>query len=226
MVRRSEGYATSATLERKAGRWLRDVRSAVAPRPRLALDPRRCALLVVDMLRYFADPAGRCFLPAAAAIVPNVSSLIAAWRRIGAPVLYTRHCHAGPHDLGMLGRFFSDYIRQGEPDSEIVAALAPARGEPVVRKTTYDAFLGTRLESLLRRRKAAQILICGVLTHMCCETTARAAFCRGFEVYVPVDAVASSDEEHHLASLLNMADAVAIVTSVEEVRARCGVNGS
>ena len=221
MVRRSEGYATGATLEMKAGRWLLDIRSAVAPRPRLVLDPRRCALLVVDMLRYFADPAGRCFLPAAAAIVPNVSSLIAAWRRIGAPVLYTRHCHAGPHDLGMLGRFFSDYIRQGEPDSEIVAALAPARGEPVVRKTTYDAFLGTRLESLLRRRKAAQILICGVLTHMCCETTARSAFCRGFEVYMPVDATASSDERLHVNALLGLADSVAVPMSVAEILARC-----
>jgi nicotinamidase-related amidase len=141
-------------------------------------------------------------------------------------VVFTRHGHLGPQDLGMLGRFFSDYIRADEPEAAIVDALAPRPGEDVFRKTTYDAFLGTGLEEVLRGAGVTQVLVTGVLTHMCVETTSRSAFCRGFEVYVPVDAVASSDEEHHLASLLNMADAVAIVTSVEEVRARCGVNGS
>ena len=223
---RTQSYFSEENGTSKAASWLASIRARVAPRPQLVLDPDRCALLVIDMLVYFVHPSGRCHLPAGEAIVPNVRALLECWRRRRGTVVFTRHGHLGPQDLGMLGRFFSDYIRADEPEAAIVDALAPRPGEDVFRKTTYDAFLGTGLEEVLRGAGVTQVLVTGVLTHMCVETTARSAFCRGFEVYVPVDAVASSDEEHHLASLLNMADAVAIVTSVEEVRARCGVNGS
>jgi nicotinamidase-related amidase len=221
MVKRSEAYVTGETLDRRAGVWLADVRAKVAPRPRLRLDPPRCALLVIDMLRYFADPRGRCFLPAAAAITPRVAALVGAWRGHGGTVVFTRHCHAGAHDLGMLGRFFSDHIKEGEPDAEIVAALRPARGERIVRKTTYDAFAGTRLAAILRASGATQVLVTGVLTHMCCETTARAAFCRGFEVYLAVDATASSSEELHTGAILGLSDSVAVPMGTREILELC-----
>jgi nicotinamidase-related amidase len=214
---RTERYLNEANLDDRARVWLEAVRSQVPSRPHLRPDPGRAALLVVDMLRYFADPAGRCYLPAAAAVIPRIATLLHAFRDAGHPVVFTRHGHRGPGDLGMLGKFFSDYIREDEPDSSIVSALEPTPDEPVLRKTTYDAFLGTPLEETLYERGIEQVIISGVLTHMCCETTARAAFCRGFEVYVPVDAVASSSEERHLGSLMSMADAVAVVTSTAEV---------
>lgn len=218
---RASAYSDEKNAAAKTAAWLSRVRKGVAPRPHLVLDPQRAALLVVDMLVYFADPAGRCFLPAALPAAARILSILKAWREVGAPVVFTRHGHEGEHDLGMLGRFFSDYIRAGEADAEIIGSLAPAPGETVLRKTTYDAFLGTPLEPLLRDRGVSQVVVTGVLTHMCVETTARAAFCRGFEVYVPVDAAASSSEERHVGSLLAMADAVAIATSAEEVIARC-----
>ena len=216
-IMRTDEYANKGTLDEKARRWLDAVRGYVAPRPHLQVDPKRCALLVVDMLRYFASPQGRCFLPASAGIVPRIRSLLDAWRRNGGTVIFTRHCHEGEHDLGMLGRFFSDHIALGEPDSQIIEMLEPLDDERVFKKTTYDAFIGTDLEEYLKKEKMEQVLVTGVLTHMCCETTARSAFCRGFEVYVPVDATASSCEERHLASLMAMADAVAVVLRTDEV---------
>lgn len=218
---RTSAYFTAENADAKTAQWLDRVRASAAPRPQLALDPAKAALLVVDMLVYFASPAGRCFLPAAVPAAARIRRILDGWRRIGGLVVFARHAHEGAHDLGMLGRFFSDYIRAGEPDAEIVDSLAPAPGEPVLRKTTYDAFLGTPLEALLRERGVSQVVVTGVLTHMCVETTARAAFCRGFEVYVAVDAAASTSEERHLGSLLAMADAVAIVMSAGEVVARC-----
>jgi nicotinamidase-related amidase len=173
------------------------------------------------MLHYFADPAGRCFLPAAAAVAPRIRLLLEAWRELGGTVAYTRHCHEGEHDLGMLGRFFGDHIHAGKPEAEIIDLLEPMKGEAVFPKTTYDAFHGTGLEALLRETGSEQLLVTGVLTHMCCETTARSAFCKGYEVYVPADATASSCEERHLQSLKSMADCVAVVLSVEEVLERC-----
>ena len=218
---RTDAYVTSATINELCAAWIRDIRASVAPRPHLELDPSRSALLVIDMLRYFSHPAGRSFLPATTAIIPRIQSLVEAWRRLRRPVVFTRHAHRGKEDLGMLGRFFSDYIRLGEPDSELIEELSPIEGEAVLRKTTYDAFLGTELESQLRSHRVEQVVITGVLTHMCCETTARSAFCRGFEVYLPIDALASSSLNRHLGSLFSLADAVGVIMTTAEVLDRC-----
>jgi nicotinamidase-related amidase len=219
---RTAAYFTEENAAAKSAEWLARVRASCAPRPQLTLDPERAALLVVDMLVYFAAPEGRCFLPASVPAARRIRAVLDAWRATEELIVFTRHAHEGAHDLGTLGRFFSDHIRLGEPDAEIIPALAPAAGEPSLRKTTYDAFLGTGLEELLRDRGVSQVVVTGVLTHMCVETTARAAFCRGFEVYVPVDATASSSEVRHVSSLEAMADAVAIPMSAEEVAAACG----
>lgn len=220
---RASAYVTDDTLDARCDEWLRTVRSSVRSRPGFQVAPQRCALLVVDMLHYFASAQGRAYLPASSAIVPRIGRLLEAWRQAGALVVFTRHCHDGKHDTGMLGRFFSDYIRDKQPESTILPSLCPTVSEAVIRKTTYDAFWQTPLEEILRQRGITQVLVTGVLTHMCCETTARAAFVRGYEVFVAADATASSQERLHVGSLLSMADCVAIITSTQEVLERCHI---
>lgn len=221
MVKSASDYMDPGALDRKMAEWLARIGNWVRPRPYLQLKPDRCALVVVDMLHYFASPEGRAYLPASRPIVPRISALARAWRKRGSPVIFTRHCHEGKHDLGMLGKFFSDHIRCGEMESHIIPALTPVEGEPVLRKTTYDAFYGTVLDDILKKSGYEQVLVTGVLTHMCVETTARAAFVRGYEVYVPADATASSAEQLHVNSLLSMADSVAMITSTVGVLERC-----
>ena len=218
---RSAGYVDEESLDRHAAAWLEEIREAVAPRPHLRLDPDRSALVVVDMNRYFAHPRGRCYLPAAGAIAPRVRALADAYRDRGGCVVFTRHGHEGDHDLGTLGRFFGDRISAREDDAELLDELGVRDDEPVIAKTTYDAFLRTPLEPILRDRGIEQVLVAGVLTHMCCETTARAAFCRGFEVYLPVDALATTTEALHTGALRGMADALAVATTSREVIERC-----
>ncbi len=218
---RDDAYATRETLKQRTASWLRRVRETTHPRPHLTVRPGKCALLVIDMLHYFAAPEGRCYLPAASAVIPNIAALLDTWRNHAWPVLFTRHCHTGEGDLGMLGKFFSDYIRAGTEDADIIPALQPHGGELSLEKNTYDAFWNTPLDEELRARGMEQVLITGVLTHMCCETTARSAFCRGFEVYVAADGTASTTEERHLHSLLGMAEAVAVILSTDEIRSQC-----
>ncbi|MHB8873310.1 MAG: isochorismatase family protein [Myxococcaceae bacterium] len=219
-MKRAVPYVTEGTLDSAAARWLTEVGSLVRPRPQLRLEVSRCALLVIDLVRYFAAPGGRAYLPASSAVVPKVTALLETFRAKGAPVAFTRHGHDGPEDLGMLGRFYSDYIREGEEESQLIGALQPRAGEPVMRKRTYDAFVGTPLEAWLREKGAGQVLVTGVLTHLCCETTARSAFVRGFEVFVAADATASTTERLHLGSLLSLADGFAAVVTSGEV-GRC-----
>jgi bifunctional isochorismate lyase/aryl carrier protein len=218
---RTSPYITESNAKAKTAEWLTRVRESTAPRPHLSLEPRRAALLVIDMLRYFAAPDGRCFLPASTVAAAHIASLLAAWRSFGGTIVYTRHAHEGAHDLGMLGRFFDDYIHAGESDSEIIDDLRPQPGEPLLRKTTYDAFIGTPLSDTLEKKGVDQILVTGVLTHMCCETTARSAFCWGFVVYGGAAATASTTEERQLQSLLAMADSVAVIMSSREILERC-----
>ena len=219
MVKRAKDYLTPDTIAAKCDDYLAHIRSRVRPRPQLVLHPPHCALLVIDMVQYFADPQGRAYLPASRAIVERIAKLLLMWRSLSAPVFFTRHCHRGPSDLGMLGRFYNDYIRCDAPEASIIEALAPNPRERVVRKTTYDSFHDTPLADLLAECGAKQVLICGVLTHLCCETTARSAFVRGYEVYLPVDATCSSSEALHLGSLLGLADGVAVLHSTDEILA-------
>jgi len=217
---KQEAFLTLENINSKTARWISDIYSGISSRTNIRLVPERCALMIIDMLRYFADPGGSVFLPSTEAITPRIASLLDMWRRLGGVVVFTRHCHMGIDDLGMLGRFFSDHIRCGSPDAEIIPALAPAEGETVIRKSTYDSFHGTSLEEHLKEGCVSQVLVTGVLTQMCCETTARSAFVRGFEVFVAADATTTSTEEHHLASLRNMASCVAVVTDTASILER------
>ena len=77
--------------------------------------------------------------------------------------------------------------------------------DKVVEKTTYSAFRGTRLEEYLAERGVEEVIVSGVMTNLCCETTAREAFVRGFRVFFSTDATATATAEMHEATLMNMA---------------------
>ncbi len=215
----TEPFITPDNIDDKLLEWLARIERYTHPRPNLILKPEKCALLVVDMLHYFADPGGRVYLPSTAVIIPRIALLLKHWRMIGGTVVYTRHCHNGSDDLGMLGRFFSDYIRCGKLESEIIPELSPLPGEKIFRKKTYDAFYNTDLDEFLKSRSVEQVLVTGVLTQMCCETTARSAFVRGYEVYIPADALTTSSEELHIGSLQNLASGFAVITDTSSI---CG----
>lgn len=213
----TDPFVTPNNLSEKTAYWLDKIRTMNRSRPNLFLEPSKCALLIVDMLHYFAHPDGRVYLPSTEAIIPQISSLLRYWRNISGTVVFTRHCHKGEHDLGMLGKFFSDYISCGKQESEIISRLAPSGEERIFQKNTYDAFHGTGLEEYLRELNIEQVLVTGVLTHLCCETTARSAFVKGFEVYIAADAMTSSTEELHLGSLLGLANGFAIMNDTASI---------
>lgn len=213
----TEQFVTTDNIDDKLREWLARTDRYTHPRPNLILKPEKCALMIVDMLNYFAGTEGRVYLPSTDAIIPRIAMLLEHWRRIGGIVIFTRHCHKGPDNLGMLGKFFSDFIKCGKKESEIISELSPLPGEKVFRKNTYDAFYNTGLDEFLRSRSLKQVLVTGVLTQMCCETTARSAFVRGYEVYIPADAQTTSSEELHIGSLMNLASGFAIITDTGTV---------
>lgn len=174
-------------------------------------------LVVVDMQRFFIDPLSHASFPAAEGIVGNVRSLIEAFRERDLPVVFTRHALLSDESPGIMGEWWGDVLRDDDPLSRIDYRLRPLEGEAVLRKTRYSAYAGTDLESVLKGLRVTRLVITGVQTHLCCESTAREAFIRDYEVFVVVDATAANDEVLHIGSLRSLASGFAILATTEEM---------
>lgn len=211
-------YVTVENIESKAQAWLNQIRPY--NRHEMRLNVAASALLVVDMQMFFLDPASPTFTCGGVAILPAVQRLIDAFRRAHRPVIFTRHVHH-PADLdaGIMGWWWEGKCLEGSPESEIHADLAPLPGEKVVLKHRYSAFYNTDLETVLRCLKVEDIVVSGIMTNMCCESTARDAYYRDYRVFLPADGTGSICEEMHLASLLNLAFGFAYVTTCEAIAA-------
>ncbi len=118
-----------------------------------------------------------------------------------------------------MSRWWRSLIMEGSEEAELVDALRPAAGERVITKSRYDAFAFTELELVLRSLGIEDLLIGGVMTNLCCETTAREAFVRDFNVFFLGDGTAAADFSMHVASLRNIAYGFGRVLSVAEARA-------
>lgn len=161
-------------------------------------DPGKAALLVIDMQRYFVQIAEP--------ILENVRSIHNACRLRGIRVVFTRHGHRDiARDGGMLAEWWGDYIQYGAPEWELLEDLSPLDGETVIDKDRYSAFAGTGLDERLRAQGIEQLVITGVMTNCCCETTARDGFDRDYRIFFMADATATMDEELHVASLKTLA---------------------
>src|ERR1700739_226321 len=178
--------------------------------------PAFCALVIIDMQRDFLEPAGfgemlgNDVSQLRRTIEPN-KRLLEAWRRAGLAVIHTREGHrpdlsdlppakkirgGGTTTIGDAGPMGRILVR-GEEGHDIIPELAPAPGEPVVDKPGKGAFYATDLEDMLRRRGSAQLLVCGVTTEVCVNTTVREANDRGFDCLVLEDCTGSYFPEFH-----------------------------
>src|SRR5271165_1225648 len=176
----------------------------------------RSALVIIDMQRDFLEPGGF-----GEALGNDVSKLQAAVgpckdvlgkaRELGLLVIHTREGHrpdltdAPPHKVergdpamrigapGPMGRI----LVRGEPGHDIIPELYPAAGEPVIDKPGKGAFYQTDLELMLKNRGIETLLVCGVTTEVCVNTTVREANDRGFRCIVLSDCCASYFPEFH-----------------------------
>ena len=180
--------------------------------------PQNSALLVLDMQGYFLDPSSHAYVPSAAAILTGLKALTHTYARQGRPVIFTQHVNT-PEDAGKMSTWWRGLITTGEPLAAIVPEFDLSTGI-VLTKTQYDAFYGTPLEEILRERGVKQVVIGGVMTHLCCETTARSAFMRGFDVFFLIDGTATYQRDYHRASLLNLAHGFATLVTVNDLLAQ------
>ena len=182
----------------------------------ISVDPAVTAIVMIDMQRDFLEPGG--FGEAlgndvsllAKAVAP-AKALLEAGRRTGMLVVHTREGHrpdlsdappakverGGPRARigarGPLGRI----LIRGEAGHDIVPALAPEPGEPVVDKPGKGAFYATDLQAILTNRGIENLLVGGVTTEVCVHTTVREANDRGYRCIIAADACGSYFPEFH-----------------------------
>ncbi len=173
-------------------------------------DVAHTALLIIDMQRDFVEPGGfgetlGNDVSLLTAIVPTVQAVLHAWREAGGLVVHTRESHAPDlsdcpsakrlrgaptlriGDVGPMGRI----LVRGEPGNAIVDALAPIAGEIVIDKPGKGAFYATDLGEQLQARGITHLVVMGVTTEVCVQTSMREANDRGYDCLLIEDGTES-----------------------------------
>jgi len=176
---------------------------------------RKTALIVLDMQRYFLCGSSHAYIPDAPIIIHQIKQLSRFFRSRGFPIVYTRHLN-NQSDAGMMGRWWRDIITADDPASEIIPELEVLEKD-ILNKTQYDAFYKTSLNAMLKEWKVETVIVSGVMTHLCCETTARSAFVHGYGVIFLSDATATYNVDFHRATLINLAHGFASVMTTADL---------
>jgi ureidoacrylate peracid hydrolase len=191
-----------------------------------SLNPKKTALLVIDMQNAFVAPGAPVEVPAAREIVPAINRLAAALRKRGVPVVWVQHENrpGGSDWDGFFGRFVAPESRAkaaaaltaGSPMQTLWPELDVARGDLRVAKNRYSPFIGdsSNLRSLLQGKDT--LLIAGTKTNVCCECTARDAMMLDYKVVMLSDCTATLSDEEQRATLENIIQQFGDVLTADE----------
>jgi nicotinamidase-related amidase len=191
-----------------------------------AIDPRRCALIVIDMQNAFVAEGAVFETPGARAMLPRLECLIQFARASEIPIVWTQSDHRPPYGGLMLRKFppiaQDRVLWLGEPSFAMYPNMVqPLEGDLECRivKHKFDAFFETELDAILRYHHVDTVIITGTATNACCECTARSAFMRDYKVVFPSDLNATFDEAMHQATLKNIELLFGRVVSCEQLLA-------
>src|SRR5207247_411828 len=201
------------------------------------IDPKKTAMIVVDMQNDFVASGAAMETPAARAVVPKLADALKICRDARIKVIYTAHVHRRDGcDMGLFDDMHPTIANRaalvdGTPGVDIYPELAPAPGEHIIKKHRYSGFFDTDLDMILREWGVDTVIIAGTTTENCCHATARDAMFRNYRVVFLADVTATADypdrgygalsaAEIHPATLVILATSTAHVMSVEEMSAR------
>ncbi len=173
----------------------------------------KVALLVIDMQNAYCHSEGSFAklgidTSPLRSIIPNCRELIDAARFVKVPIIYAKYILRPDYKNGGVltqeiwpALTTVNYVAAGSWDSEIVNELTPDPNDFIIEKCRYSAFYGTGLDPVLRSLAINDIVICGVTTHFCVESTARDASQRDYRVFIIRDATAEVNPAWHEMSL-------------------------
>jgi ureidoacrylate peracid hydrolase len=209
------------------------VERVIARRGRLhlfdSLDPKKTALVVIDMQNAFVAPGAPMEVPAARAIVAPINRLAAELRKRGVTVIWVSHQNA--KDGRDWSGFFDSFIAPGRRTDAAAALsagsnlqklfpeLAIEKADLRVAKNRYSAFIRSDFENMLRQRGIDTLLIAGTKTNVCCECTARDAMMLDYKVVMLSDCTAALSDDEQRATLENVIQQFGDVLTANEALA-------
>ncbi len=190
-------------IEKKSNEIAKEVSSKKIMELRKNINIKDSALLIIDMQKYFTRPSSHAFVPSVKPVMDRVKKLRDIFIASQRPVIFTRHIDNINDKNNMLLKWWRDSIRKEDGLSEIDEKIY-IESSITVEKTQYDAFYKTDLDNILKKNQTKKIFITGVVSNLCCETTARSGFVRGYEIYFGIDTTAAYYIKHHISSVLNI----------------------
>lgn len=190
-------------------------------------DPALSCLIVVDVQNDFCSPEGAAAkggnnVTGAKEMVPTLLHLIEEARKVDLPIVYIQTTHSEWTDSPSWlyrrpdGRK-PETCREGSWGAEFFEGISPLPHERIVIKHRYSAFINTDLNTVLKARGVESVLVTGVATNVCVETTARDAFMFDYYVTMVEDCAAAYDLQMHEATLKNMRNHFGAVASSQEI---------
>jgi len=194
------------------------------------LNPKTTALINVDIQNCFVQDSPVA-APGGKAIIPRINKLADAVRRSGGLVVHTLHVvRADGSTTGVMGEFNAaikaGLLHKGAKSAEFHPDLKIDGTDTIIEKPRYGAFFGTDLELVLRNRGIESVIVTGITTNVCCETTAREANMRDYQVFFTSDGTATFDladvtaEEVQKAVCATLAMAFAQIETTEALIAK------
>jgi len=198
---KKEKYFTKENREGKISEWKEILAQFYSSKREFNFDIQKAALLIVDMQDFFLNPKSHAYLPAVEAIIDPIKKLHNEFKKNNRLVIFTKYgLTTSSLESTIMDKWWGDSLKISDPLAKLDARF-DVKNAIVLEKSTYDCFKDTSLLDLLVENNCKQIVIAGVATHLCCETTARSAFCFDFEVFLPIDCLATYTEELHLNTL-------------------------
>jgi ureidoacrylate peracid hydrolase len=194
---------------------------SAVPSREVEIDPRHAALLIVDVQNYTArrdggeyrdltereieGRFGYFFRTMEDGALPNLQRLQAACRRGGIEVLYTviESLTVDGRDRGLDYKISGLHVPKGSWDAQMLDAIAPTEDEIVIPKTSSSPFISTNIDYVLRNLGVRSLILAGILTDQCIDSSARDACDLGYLVTIATDACATHSPERHEWSLRN-----------------------
>ena len=211
---KKEKYLTYQNHEEKVIKWrneLKEIRSY----SKFNFHIERSALLVLDMQNIFLDPSSHAYIPSSDFIISNINKLVEIYEKNHLPVFYTRHI-SQLNEKNLMRKWWQSPILIDNENSALSSNLLIKSGEILI-KNHYSAFFKTQLAEKLHDLDISQLVITGVMSHLCCESTAREGFMNNFEIFYVIDGTATYTELLHKGTMFSLAHGFAECLTAKDV---------
>lgn len=177
----------------------------------------KSSLLLIDMQKYFADEEGKAYVLSSSFIKEGLINMAKYFKEKNLPIVITRHID-DEKKHPMMKKWWDSPILEEDPQSNIINEFVFLNDYAIfIKKNYYDAFKNTGLSQILKGRGVERVLIGGVLTNCCCETTARSAFMNNFETFFLFDGTATYKKDYHESTIINISYGFGDIIFIDEI---------